>query len=395
MHLADLGAEVIKIEPPGRGDATRVIGLRAGFSDSFIHRRWNRGKLSLALDTSRSEGKRVLEMLIQKTDILVEGLRPGTLERMGFGWSELTALKPNLVMLAVNGYGQTGPYRDLPSHGPAFDAIAGLAPPDQDELGRPRMSTRHVHGVGIAIGPLFGAMAALAGLSWSRRTGQPLFLDVAQTDGAVFVNLGLEEIATDRNRASVMSPGDMPPSRHGAWRDPVTPQYYRTRDGKVLLLMALERKFFLRLAEAVDRPDLAALYPEDHYWDHLEGNEAIRQALVEAIASKDRDEWMRILGEADVPAVPVNEGAEVLDDPQVGSRLQWLEGENHSVTMLTPVRSDPPISPPQAAPALGGNTVSVLSDLGLSRGEIDELARLGVVAVALGGDGQWEQVEPQ
>jgi crotonobetainyl-CoA:carnitine CoA-transferase CaiB-like acyl-CoA transferase len=109
MHLADLGAEVIKIEPPGRGDATRLIGTRPGFKDSGLHRRWNRGKLSVAIDTRSPAGIEVVKRLIPTVDILVEGLRPGTLAKMGLSWSTLTELKPNLVMVALSGYGQSGP----------------------------------------------------------------------------------------------------------------------------------------------------------------------------------------------------------------------------------------------------------------------------------------------
>ncbi len=138
MYLADLGAEVIKVEPT-RGDTTRVMGTRPGYSDSGLHRRWNRGKHSLALDTRSEAGLEVIKQLIPKVDILVEGLRPGALAKMGLTWSVLTELNPRLVMVALSGFGQTGPYRNLPSHGVGFDAISGLSGVEVDDEGRPRV----------------------------------------------------------------------------------------------------------------------------------------------------------------------------------------------------------------------------------------------------------------
>ena len=377
MHLADLGAEVIKIEPPGRGDATRLVARRPGFDDSGLHRRWNRGKKSVAIDTRTPAGVDLLRRLIPHVDIVIEGLRPGTLEKMGLDWPALLALKPNLVMVALSGYGQDGPYRDLPSHGIGFDAVAGLATVDADEHGRPRLATGHVYH-GTLIAPLFGATAALAALSWSRRTGRPVFLDVAQADASAFANFAIEDAAAERS-TTVPAPapaptGAAPPAR------PTTTQAYRTRDGKVLLLMALERKFFARLATAVDRPDLLAQVPEEEYL--ARGSAEIDDALAEIVGTKNLDEWMAILAAADVPAVPVNDGAQALDDPHLRARTEWLDGDQGTVTMKTPVHARPPVAAPDPAPAVGHDTAEVLAAVGVDPAEIDRLAREGVVGVA-------------
>jgi crotonobetainyl-CoA:carnitine CoA-transferase CaiB-like acyl-CoA transferase len=216
MHLADLGAEVIKVEPPGRGDATRLIGVRPGFSDSGLHRRWNRGKRSLAVDTRDPEGLDLLKRLIPTIDIVIEGLRPGTLAKMGLTWDVLTRLKPNIVMIALSGYGQTGPYRDLPSHGVGFDAISGLAGIEEDENGRPCVPSRHVY-FGALVAPLLGASSALAALSWCRRTGRPALLDIAQADAAAFANYAVEEAVSEKRAvaAGEISPLPAPPPNAG------------------------------------------------------------------------------------------------------------------------------------------------------------------------------------
>ena len=378
MHLADLGAEVIKIEPPGRGDATRLIGGRPGFTDSGLHRRWNRGKKSVAVDTRTPAGIEVVKRLIPTVDILVEGLRPGTLAKMGLTWEVLTALKPNLVMVALSGYGQTGPYRDMPSHGVGFDAISGLAGVEEDENGQPRVPSRHVY-YGALMAPLMAASSAQAALSWARRSGKPVFLDIAQADAAAFANYAVEEQTADRRAVEAGSvPPPAPPAPRAGSAPRSTIQAYRTRDGKPLMLMALERKFFVRLAEAAGRPDLLTHVPEDQYM--VRGSKEIDEALAQAIATKDLADWMTIFADADVPVVPVNEAAEVSEDPQMKARLEWLEADQGAVTMKTPVRSDPAIAAPVRAPAVGQDTAEILGRV-MDQAELDRLAADGVIRV--------------
>jgi crotonobetainyl-CoA:carnitine CoA-transferase CaiB-like acyl-CoA transferase len=382
MHLADLGAEVIKIEPPGRGDATRLVGTRPGFADSGLHRRWNRGKRSVAVDTRTAAGVDLVRRLVPHVDIVIEGLRPGTLARMGLAWEELVELNPDLVMVALSGYGQTGSYRDMPGHGIGFDAVAGLADIDHDDDGRPRVRGRHVY-YGAQVAPLFGATAALAALSWSRRTGQSVFLDVAQADAAAFVNYDVEDqVAVERATAAgaVDGPAPSAPRRPDTPAPRSTMQAYRTRDGRLLLVMALERKFFVRLAEAVGRDDLIARVPEDQHL--VRGSEETDAPLGEIIASRNLDEWMEIFAAADVPVVPVNESDQVADDPHMGARIDWMEADQHTVTMKTPVHSEPRLAPPPGAPAVGQDTAEVLERVGIDPATLAQLVRDGVIAVA-------------
>jgi crotonobetainyl-CoA:carnitine CoA-transferase CaiB-like acyl-CoA transferase len=380
MHLADLGAEVIKVEPPERGDTTRLIGTRPGFTDSGLHRRWNRGKRSLALDTRSPAGLELLRRLIPTVDIIIEGLRPGTLAKMGLTWELLTELKPNIVMVSLSGYGQTGPYRGLPSHGVGFDAISGLAGIEEDEDGRPCVPSRHVY-FGALVAPLLGASSALAALSWCRRTGRPAYLDIAQSDAAAFANYAVEEAVAEQRAiaAGKIAPPPAPPTGAGQRERASTMQAYRTRDGKVLMIMALERKFFIRLAEATGRPELAAHAEGDGHV--VRGSKAIDAALIEVIATKDMAEWMDIFARADVPVVPVNEGAAVAEDPQMLARIEWLEADQGAVTMKSPVRSDPPMAAPPPAPAIGQDTAAILGQIHVAPGDLDRLAAEGVIRV--------------
>lgn len=380
MHLADLGAEVIKIEPPKRGDATRLIGTRSGFADSGLHRRWNRGKRSLALDTASAEGLDLLKRLIPTVDIVIEGLRPGTLDRIGLTREVLTALKPNIVLVALSGYGQTGPYRDLPSHGVGFDALAGLAGIEEDEHGRPCVPSRHVY-FGALVAPLLGASSALAALSWCRRTGKPAFLDIAQADAAAFANYAVEEAVAERHAvaAGKIPPQPTPVPEVSPRARASTMQAYRTRDGKVLMVMALERKFFLRLAEATGRTDLASHAKGSGHV--VRGSPEIDAVLIDVIATRDLAEWMDLFAKADVPVVPVNEGAAVADDPQMLARIEWLSADQGAVTMKSPVRAVPELAAPPAAPAIGQDTAEILGRIGVSAAEQERLAAVGVIRI--------------
>jgi crotonobetainyl-CoA:carnitine CoA-transferase CaiB-like acyl-CoA transferase/dienelactone hydrolase len=313
--------------------------------------------------------------LIPTVDILIEGLRPGSLEKMGLSWAVLTELNPQLVMVALSGFGQSGPYRNLPSHGVGFDAIAGLAEIEEDEEGRPRVPARHVYH-GAVVAPLIGASSALAALGWSRRTGKPVFLDVAQADAAAFINYEIEERESSRHAISgrAGSTGSDAPAAH-----PPTIQAYRTRDGKPLMLMALERKFFVRLAEATGRKDLLA-YAGDNYL--VRGSKEIDDALVETIAAKDLDEWMAILATADVPVVPVNESASVAENPQMKARIEWLAADQSTRTMKMPLRSDPPLATPRQAPSIGQDTAEILARLDIDSAEQARLDEDGIIRLA-------------
>jgi crotonobetainyl-CoA:carnitine CoA-transferase CaiB-like acyl-CoA transferase len=382
MHLADLGAEVIKIEAPARGDTTRMMGTRPGFTDSALHRRWNRGKLSLALDTRTPAGVDIVRRLIPTVDILIEGFRPGTLDKMGLTRDVLNELNPRLVTVALSGYGQTGPYRNLPSHGVGFDAISGLTEVEEDAVGNPEVPSRHVY-YGALVAPLLGASSAIAAVHWSRRTGKPVFLDIAQADAATFANYTVEEQATERFaiEAGVIA---APSPRTALGAEPVplprsTMQAYRTRDGKLLMLMALERKFFVRLAEVTGRADMMEHAGSYHL---VQGKPEIHAALTETIVTKDLDEWMEIFATADVPVVPINESEHVIDNPQIRSRAKWIEGDQSTVTMKSPIHSEPALASPVRAPVIGQDTAAILARIDVDADELDRLEKAGVLRVA-------------
>src|SRR5271163_310143 len=181
MPLVDLGAEVIKVEPPA-GDYIRAMTWPIVEGVSLMHLHLNRGKRSVTLDLRAEEGKRVFRDLARRADVVVEAMRPGALERLAVGPTNLRPDNPRLVFASISGYGATGPYKDYPSHGVAYDTWAGIVNVATDDEGFTYIP-EHVS-IGINAGPLYGALGILAAVIRARATGESSFIDLAQSDAA-------------------------------------------------------------------------------------------------------------------------------------------------------------------------------------------------------------------
>jgi crotonobetainyl-CoA:carnitine CoA-transferase CaiB-like acyl-CoA transferase len=231
-------------------------------------------------------------------------------------------------------------------------------------------------------------MVALAALHWRGRTGKGCFIDLAQFDASVFANaMALMDFMTDRARVerglshagTAWGIGAEPPEHF--WADPVTVQYYPTLDGRHIMFMALERKFFVRFAKAIGREDLLSHYPDGLYSDHLRGNLELRDELIKIFSQRTLEEWMRFLREEDIPGVPVGEQSSQFDDPQFATRVHFLPGHETEGTMtLAPMgQTRPPRVMPTAAPRLGADTDEILADLGIDDAQVQRLRDLNVV----------------
>jgi crotonobetainyl-CoA:carnitine CoA-transferase CaiB-like acyl-CoA transferase len=374
MHLADLGADVIKVEDPDRGDYTREVGGATAGDLSFLHLRWNRGKRSIALDLRAPEGAAIFRDLVASSHVVIEGLRAGALERRGVGYATLAELHPSLVFCSLSGFGQTGPYRDLATHGVAYDAYAGLAPPDQTDDGFPAIPRRYFD-IGTQAGALYAAVAVLAAVVRARATGRGAYLDVAQADAA----------------ATWGAAGRVDPLLSGApvakgrvdMREAVRYQYYATADDRTILFQASERHFFERFCRAVGREDLLSDGGAE-FGEHASGDVALRRELAAIFATRTQDEWVQLFIEADVPGAPVHTTIELLDDPQFQARARVIEQEHPDVGPLrlldAPIVSDgrPPSVRP--APRHGQHTDEVLLELGVPDERVAALRAAGVVA---------------
>jgi crotonobetainyl-CoA:carnitine CoA-transferase CaiB-like acyl-CoA transferase len=365
--LADLGAEVIKVEPPS-GDYIRRMTWPIVEGTSLMHLHISRGKRSITLDLRTPEGIEVFLDLVRGADAVIEAMRPGGLERRGLGYERLLEVNPRIVFCTISGYGMTGPYRDLPSHGIAYDVWAGLVAPEVTEDGFCAIPEHP--SMGIHAGPLFGALGVLAGIVRARATGEPTRLEIAQSDAAAAMDWLRSETWKAYERPESEVTGNeaegferrSPPT--AGMRDGVRYQFYESADGHVLF-MASEREFWENFCKAVDRSDLFEAHPGSQYADHARGNTALRAELAEIFRSRTTAEWVELGNRADTPIAPVNTPRTIAEDPQFQDRMPWIPKERLGADQLpSPIKlvgEELPL--PERAPTAGQHTDAVLTEV--------------------------------
>ncbi|CAN5691731.1 CoA transferase [soil metagenome] len=365
--LADLGAEVVKVEPPS-GDYIRQATWPIVQGTSLMHLHINRGKRSVALDLRNTEAKQVFRDLATRADVVVEAMRPGALERLGLGPAVLREHHEKLVFAAISGYGASGPYLNYPSHGIAYDSWAGVVTPAVDDEGFTYIP-EHVS-IGINAAPLYGALAILASVMRARETGIGAELELAQSDCAAAFDWYRSETYRAYRRPDdevTGNPSDnyarRPPGTAGM-REGVRYQIYPSKDGHILF-MASEQEFWRNFCEAVGRTDLFVQWPGQRYADHARGNRELQAQLQEIFATRTSADWMDFGGRYNTPIAPVNTPATLPEDPQFQARLQWLPAEQLGAEQLPfPVnfRSEE-LPMPQMAPLPGEHTDAVLREV--------------------------------
>jgi crotonobetainyl-CoA:carnitine CoA-transferase CaiB-like acyl-CoA transferase len=368
MPLVDLGAEVVKVEPP-QGDYIREMTWPIVEGVSLMHLHVNRGKRSLVLDLRTDAGVATFRELAAGADVVVEAMRPGGLARRGLGFDDLRADNPRIVFCTISGYGMTGPYKDYPSHGIAYDTWAGIVNVAEDEDGFAYLP-EHVS-IGINAGPLYGALGILAAVVRARATGEGSFLEIAQSDAAAAMDWYRSETwrAYERPEAEVTgnkadgyerrAPGT------AGMREGVRYQVYRASDGKYVLFMASEQAFWRNFCEAVDRLDLFERWPGSTYADHARGNRELQRELRAIFAGRTAGEWLELGGRANTPIAPVNSPRTLLDDPQFRHRFPLFPASELGADELPgPIKFvDEELPRPSKAPTVGQHTEEVLHDL--------------------------------
>mgnify|MGYP001153115312 CR=1 FL=1 len=352
MQLADLGATVIKVELPGAGDITRGWPPFGSDGTSTYTLAVNRGKRSVTADLTSTEGQGLVRSLALGADVLVENFLPGRLARFGLDVGELRRANPGLVSATVTGYGRDGALADRPGFDCLAQAMGGVMAITGTAGGEP---TR----VGVAIVDVLAGMqlvqGILAALTERTRTGRGRDLSVALLDTAVFslMNLATMHLVTGR-----------PVERFGNSHPSITPyETVRVADGVLALAVGTDRQF-QRLARAVDRPHLADDSRFATNRDRVTHRAALRAELERALRSGSRAHWLEVLIAADVPAAPVNEVAEVFEDPFIrGRTVVDIDGVPQ---VRSPLRiDDTPLPVRSRPPDLGQHTdeiVSILAD---------------------------------
>jgi crotonobetainyl-CoA:carnitine CoA-transferase CaiB-like acyl-CoA transferase len=366
-HLADLGAEVIKVEAP-EGDYVRSLTWPIIEGSSLMHHHVSRGKKSLTLDLRRESGVAVFRDLVRRADVVIEAMRPGALARRGLGYEALRLIRPELVFCAISGYGMTGPYKDAPAHGVAFDSWAGLVKPGVDAEGFCFVPEHP--SIGMHAGPLIAALSICAALLRARATGTGAFLELGQSDAAAYMDwLRIETWkAYERPQAEVTgnktddyvrrAPGTAG-MEHG-----VRYQYYASADGHILF-MASEQEFWKNFCTGIDRPDLFERWPGSRYGDHATGNRELQLILRDIFATRTTHEWMAFAVQWNTAIAPLNTPRTIARDPHFKARFSWLPASEHVADMLPfPVHFvGEELPPPAPAPRAGQHNDSVLREL--------------------------------
>ena len=383
-HLADLGAEVIKVESPS-GDYIREMTWPIIDGVSLLHLHINRGKKSLTLDLRTPEGVAVYKDLVRGADAVVEAMRPGSLARRGLGYEALTEINPRIVFCNISGYGMTGPYQTLPAHGIAFDTWAGIVNPAYDEEGFCYIP-EHAS-IGMHSGPLMGALGILAGVLRARETGHGCMMEIGQSDAAAYMDWYRSESWLAYERPEDVVTGNKADNYER--REPGTAgmkagvryQMYESSDGHVLF-MASEQAFWKNFCECVGREELFEKWPGSKFADHARGNRELQVQLRDIFKAKTSQEWIRLGDAKNFPIAPVNTPKTLAEDPQFKDRFPLYPHAEHGADMLPfplKIQNERPAAP-TPAPKVGESNDEVLSGvLGYDEGQIRALKDSGAL----------------
>lgn len=387
--LGDLGADVIKIERPGTGDYLRELGDRITDQNSVFHLFCNRNKRSVEIDLRNDEGRRIFFELLKNADIFVDGFAGDACDKLGVGYAAQRAVKPDIIYCQANGFGTRGSYSQIPVHGYMMGAVAGQSELQVSDAGvvTEVINPQGYYFSGSIDGPLstalYAALTAAAALRHRDATGEGCYIDAAGAD-AVLANQSLDAVLAwnrDRitDRRNPPPPVGLDPRRRPKYT------YYQTKDDKVMLLAAIEHKFWENFCRAIDRDDLRDAQNKTFAVDFADGGKAdLLDELIPVFRSRTAAEWMDIARMYDIPLCPANSKIDTLTDPHLAAR-EILHHSEHPVAgpytstgWPAPVSGQPfDISRP--APALGEHTTEVLAEIGYSAVDVAELHARGVV----------------
>ncbi|MEY2448692.1 MAG: hypothetical protein QOH79_2168 [Acidimicrobiaceae bacterium] len=390
--LGDVGADVIKVEDPVRGDYLRDMMGQIVPHHSPAHLQVNRQKRSLTIDLRSDEGKDVFWRLLDTADVFVDGYTAGVADRLGIGYDAQRGRRPGIVYCQHSGFGASGPYGEIPTHGFMQESLAAMTPMEVGPDGYPRHkevefafapAMARAGGSSVSGGALQCAFHVAAALVRRERTGEGCVIDISAAEAAI-AN-AFPTVTYDLNDARITDRMGLPEGNVTATgpEASVRYQYYETADGKFILFCAIEPKFWTRFCEAVERPDLAVNTTEAVEW--ASGDVPLRKTVMEIFRSRSLDEWLALSAKWRLPIGPVyDRPTDLPHDAQLRSRQIFHEAEHpvagpFSYVGSPAVIADQPYEVAHHAPQHGQHTAELLSELGYSPAEQQQLAERGVV----------------
>ncbi len=373
--MGDFGADVIKIEQPKTGDPLRGFGTPTKAGDTFAWLSEARNKRCMTLDLRKPDGAALFRTMVAGADVVIENFRPGTMEKWGFGWEALRAINPKLVMLRISAYGQTGPMREKPGFARIAHAFGGLSYL-AGEPGRPPVVPGSTSLADYMSG-VWGCVGVMMALRQAERTGLGQVVDIGLYESVfrlldeivpVYANLGVV-----RERMGADVPAVVP---HGHWC---------TQDGRWVALACSSDKMFDRLAQAMDRPELAGDGPYGTTARRVAGREGVNAVVAAWVGGLDFATLMTTCDVFGVPCGPINSIADIFAEPQFEARGNLLHVDDPRIGPVVlpagvPTLSETPPVLRHTGRALGADTDDILSrDLGLDQAEIDHLRALGAI----------------
>lgn len=376
--MGEFGAEVLKIEQPKGGCSLRKFGTPTSVGDTLTWLSEARNKKSVGLDLRTPEGAAVLKELVTGADVLVENFRPGTMERWGLGWEALQAINPSLIMLRVTGYGQVGPYKDRPGFARVAHAVGGFAYLSGMPKGVP--VTPGSTTLGDYMTGLYGCIGILMALRYRDETGEGQYIDASLYESVFRCT---DELAPAYGKYGVVRERRGPNNNYFACPN----GHFPTRDGKWVAISCATDKLFFRLAEAMERPELAAPHVYGDQAIRLENHHDVNEIVRDWAGSLTREQVLERCFATGAPAGPLNSIEDIFGDRQFHARRMLVSiddedvGETVIVPAVMPRLSETPGEIRHLGPRLGQHTDEVLRDiLGLDETEIAELRKKGVVA---------------
>ncbi|MFB6347822.1 MAG: CaiB/BaiF CoA transferase family protein [bacterium] len=373
MWLADMGADIIKVEKPGSGDDTRGYGPPFIEGEAAYFVSVNRNKRSMTLDFKTDRGKEVLWRLIEEADVLIENFRPGTLKDLGFGYQSVSRRNPEIIYTSISGFGQTGPDREKAGFDLTIQGLSGMMDITGQKDGPPTKM-----GVAIAdlISGIYAAMGTSIALYHREKTGEGQHVDVGMLDSMISL--------LSYQAGRFFATGDAP-ERMGNFHPTISPyETFETKDGHMNLALGTD-SMFERFCKLIDREDLLE---DERFADNasrVEHQDEIHELLEEETRLKTTDEWTDLLDEAGIPAAPIKDLEEVFDDDQVQAR-NMVQRLQHPVAGLIkttgiPIKmSESPGSVDEPPPTLGEHTKEILSEtLGYDSEDIKGMIDNGIV----------------